>query len=73
MYVGPYVVIDVVSKGGKPCEYVIRREGGSDRTRVTPEQIRSFVDSLTPMDSLNIEDMKDMVDSAPFKAARLPD
>ena len=70
VYQGPYIVIDCLRHGeGKPSEYVVRREGGGDRTlskvRATAERLRLYVDSQPESTALSPEEVQSFVDAAP--------
>ena len=45
----------------------MRREGGDDRTRVTPEMIRSYVGSKTVRSSHGVIELARMISAAPSR------
>ena len=64
----PYLVEEVVSHRGKPPEYVVRREGGqAHKTRVTVEQLRSYVDSCMIRSDQTVSELKDKILLAPSR------
>jgi len=71
VFVGPYIVIKAVKRGGVVSEYVVRREGSTGQSniqRVTAERMRSYVDAKTTAGELvDHSGQIETLDTAPTK------
>ena len=68
VFVGPYLVEEVVKHHGLPSEYVVRREGGQGhKTRATIEQLRSYVDTCMIRADQTRGEMRDRILLAPSR------
>ena len=69
VFVGPYMVVDVLRHANVPSEYILRREGGAweARVRAKAEDLRSYVDSSAQASRQTAEQLAQLVSSAPSR------